>query len=217
MRMLVYMEILTIASQKGGAGKTTLSAHLAVEAERVGVGPVAVVDTDPQGSLADWWNQRTAETPLFAAVEVVRLADHTSALRREGVNLVVIDTPPALLQTIKAAILVADLVLIPARPSPHDLRAVGVIVEMAEQARKGFCFVVNGATPRTTIALEAVQALAQHGPVAPVIVHQRIDFAGSMVDGRTVGEVSPSSRSADEITQLWRYVSTQSRKYRRSR
>jgi chromosome partitioning protein len=211
------MEILTIASQKGGAGKTTLSAHLAVEAERVGVGPVAVVDTDPQGSLADWWNQRTAETPLFAAVEVVQLADHTSALRREGVNLVVLDTPPALLQTIKAAILVADLVLIPARPRPHDLRAVGVIVEMAEQARQGFCFVVNGASPRTTIALEAVQALAQHGPVAPVIVHQRIDFAGSMVDGRTVGEVSPSSRSADEITQLWRYVSTQLRKYRRSR
>jgi chromosome partitioning protein len=77
--------------------------------------------------------------------------------------------------------------------------------------------VVNGATPRTTIALEAVQALAQHGPVAPVIVHQRIDFAGSMVDGRTVGEISASSRSADEITQLWKYVHTQIRKYGRSR
>jgi chromosome partitioning protein len=211
------MDILTVASQKGGTGKTTLSAHLAVEAERVGAGPVAVVDTDPQGSLADWWNQRAADTPIFAAVEVIRLADHTAALHREGVNLVVIDTPPALLQTIRSAILVADLVLIPARPSPHDLRAVGVVVEMAEQARKGFCFVVNGATPRTTIALEAVQALAQHGPVAPVIVHQRIDFAGSMVDGRTVGEISASSRSADEITPLWKYVHTQIRKHGRSR
>ena len=168
------MDILTIASQKGGAGKTTLSAHLAVEAEREGAGPVAVVDTDPQGSLADWWNQRAADTPIFAAVEVIRLAAHMTELMEQRVNLVVIDTPPALLQTIRAAIVVADLVLIPARPSPHDLRAVGVVVEMAEQARKGFCFVVNGATPRTTIALEAVQALAQHGPVAPVIVHQRI-------------------------------------------
>ena len=64
------MDIVTIASQKGGAGKTTLSAHLAVEAERTGAGPVAVVDIDPQGSLADWWNQRAAETPLFAAVDV---------------------------------------------------------------------------------------------------------------------------------------------------
>jgi chromosome partitioning protein len=210
------MEILTVASQKGGAGKTTLSAHLAVEAERTGAGPVAVVDIDPQGSLADWWNQRAAETPLFAAVDVTRLAEHMTTLQRQGVNLVVIDTPPAFLDTIRAAIAVADLVLIPARPSPHDLRAVGVVVEMAEASGKPFCFVVNGATPRTTIALEAVQALAQHGAVAPVIVHQRIDFAASMVDGRTVGEVNPRSRSAEEITSLCQYVHTQLRKQRRS-
>lgn len=217
MRIIVSMDILTIASQKGGTGKSTLTAHLAVEAERSGAGPVAVVDTDPQGSLAAWWNQRAAETPLFAAVDVVRLAEHMEALQRERVNLVVIDTPPAFMETIRAAIGVAEVVLIPARPSPHDLRAVGVIVEMAEQAGKPFGFVVNGATPRTTIALQAVQALAQHGPVAPVILHQRIDFAGSMVDGRTVGEVNQSSRSAQEITDLWQYVYTQLRKYRRSR
>jgi chromosome partitioning protein len=206
------MDVLTIASQKGGAGKTTLSAHLAVEAVRRGAGPVAVVDTDPQGSLADWWNQRAAETPDFASVEVGRLAAQMSTLQQQRINLVVIDTPPAFMDIIRAAIAVADLVLIPARPSPHDLRAVGVVVEMAEQAQKPFCFVVNGATPRTTIALEAVQALAQHGPVAPVIIHQRIDFAASMVDGRTVSEVNPQSRSTQEITSLWEYVSTQLRK-----
>jgi chromosome partitioning protein len=205
------MEILTIASQKGGAGKTTLSAHLAVEAERNGAGPVVVVDTDPQGSLADWWNQRAVETPLFAAVAIGRLADHMTALRREGVNLVVIDTPPAFVDTIRAAIAVAHLVLIPARPSPHDLRAVGVIVGMAEDLKKPFGFVVNGATPRTTIALEAVQALAQHGRVAPVIVHQRIDFAASMVDGRTASEVNGRSRSAEEVAELWKYIKTRLR------
>jgi chromosome partitioning protein len=68
--------------------------------------------------------------------------------------------------------------------------------------------VINGATPCTTTALEAAQALAQHSLLTPVIVHQRIDFAGSMVDGRTVGEVTPLSRSADEMTQLWKYVDT---------
>jgi len=120
----------------------------------------------------------------------------------------VIDTPPALLDVIRAAIAVADLVLIPARPSPHDLRAVGVVVEMAAQAGKALGFVVNGATSHSLIAGEAVQALAQHGPVAPVIVHQRIDFAASMTDGRTVGELNPRSWSAEEITQLWNYVST---------
>ena len=95
MRIMIAMDILTIASQKGGTGKSTLTAHLAVEAERGGAGPVAVVDTDPQGSLAAWWNQRAAETPLFAAVDVARLAEHMAALQRERVSLVVIDTPPA--------------------------------------------------------------------------------------------------------------------------
>jgi chromosome partitioning protein len=206
------MRILTLASQKGGAGKTTLAAHLAVAAEHAGAGPVAVVDTDPQGSLAAWWNAREAPTPLFAAVDIARLPEHLRTLDRRQVQLVVIDTPPALTDMITAAIAVADLVLIPARPSPHDLRAVGVIVAMAEASGKPFCFCINGATPRTTIAQEAVRALAQHGKVAPVTLHQRIDFAASMVDGRTVGELNPQSRSADEVTSLWQYVVTQLRK-----
>jgi chromosome partitioning protein len=154
------MRILTIASQKGGAGKTTLAAHLAVEAERAGAGPVAVVETDPHGSLAAWWNSRAAPTPLFAAVEIERLPAHLRALERHPVEIVVIETPPALTEMIQAAIAVADLVLIPARPSPHDLRAVGVIVELAEASGIPFCVVVNGATPRTTIAQDAVRALA---------------------------------------------------------
>jgi chromosome partitioning protein len=111
---------------------------------------VAVVDTDPQGSLAAWWNTREAPTPLFAAVEIARLPAHLRTLERHQVELVVIDTPPALTDMIRAAIAVADLVLIPARSSPYDLRPVGVIVEMAEAAKLPLCFVVNGATPRTT-------------------------------------------------------------------
>jgi chromosome partitioning protein len=206
------MDILTIASQKGGAGKTTLAAHLAVEAEHTGAGPVALVDADLQGSLSSWWNERTAETPAFAAVEIDRLAAHMTGLRRQGINVVIIDTPPALIDTIKAAIAVADLVLIPARPSPHDLRAVGVTVEMAEQTGKPFCFVVNGAASRSRIALEARDALAQHGPVAPVTLHQRVDFATAMIDGRTVGELNSQSRSAQELAQLWNYVRWQLRK-----
>lgn len=206
------MRMLTIASTKGGAGKTTLAAHLAVEAERTGAGPVAVVDTDPQGSLAAWWNSRKASTPLFAAVEIGRLATHLATLPGHQVELVVIDTPPALTEVIQAAVAVADVVLIPARTSPHDLRAVGVIVEMAEAAGKLFCFAVNGATPRTTIAVDAVRALAQHGKVAPVTIQQRIDFATSMIDGRTVGELNAQSRSAYEITELWSYVNKQLRR-----
>jgi chromosome partitioning protein len=207
------MRILTVASQKGGSGKTTLTAHLAVEAEHRKAGPVAVIDTDPQGSLASWWNTREAPTPLFAAVNIAQLDEHLTHLRRQGINLVLIDTPPQTMNIIKAANTAADFVLIPARPSPHDLRAVAVVVDMVEQAKKPFCFVVNGATPRTNIAREAVGALAEHGKVAPVIIHHRVDFAASMVDGRTVSELAPDSRSAQEITLLWDYVLAQLRKY----
>ena len=207
------MRILTLASQKGGTGKTTLAAHLAVEAERAKAGPVAVIDTDPQGSLAAWWNTREADIPLFAAVNIAQLTDYVQCLREQGIKLVIIDTPPQTLDTINNANAVADFVLIPARPSPHDLRAVAAVVEMAEQAKKPFCFVINGATPRSIIAKQAVSALAEHGKVAPATIHQRVDFAASMTDGRTVSELAPESPSAKEITVLWKYVFTQLRKY----
>ena len=207
------MRILTLASQKGGTGKTTLAAHLAVEAERSKAGPVAVIDTDPQGSLAAWWNTREVATPLFAAVNIAQLTDHLQRLRQQGIKLVIIDTPPQTLDTISSANAVADFVLIPARPSPHDLRAVAAVVEMVEEAKKPFCFVINGATPRSTIAKQAVSALAEHGKVAPATIHQRVDFAASMTDGRTVSELAAASPSAKEITSLWKYVLAQLRKY----
>lgn len=207
------MRIITVASQKGGSGKTTLAGHLAVEAERSGSGPVAIIDTDPQGSLAAWWNTREAPTPLFAAVNVQQLGEQLARLREDGIACVIIDTPPELLDVIRATITAADFVLIPARPSPHDLRAVGVVVEMAEEALKPFCFVVNGAIPRSTIAQQAVGSLAEHGKVAPVMVHHRVDFAASMIDGRTVEELMPDSRAAQEVAALWKYGLKQVRKY----
>lgn len=209
------MRTVVIASAKGGTGKSSIAAHLAVEAEQCGDGPVAVVDTDTQGSLAAWWNAREAPMPQYAGIDIGQLETQLSALEDHGVNLVIIDTPPALTMVIEATLRIADLVLVPVRPSPHDLRAVGRLIEMLEAADAPFCFVVNGATPRSTIAMDAVRALAQNGKVAPSILHNRIDFATSMIDGRTVGELNQKSRSAGEVTELWKYVSTQLRKYAR--
>ncbi len=196
-----------MASQKGGSGKTTLSGHLAVQAQSVGAGPVVLIDIDPQGSLADWWNEREAEMPAFAQTTVSRLAADLALLRRQGFKLAVIDTPPAITMAIQSVISVSELIVIPTRPSPHDLRAVGATVDLCERSGKPLLFVVNGATPRAKITSEAIIALSQHGTVAPVTVHHRTDFAGSMIDGRTVMEVNARSRSTQEITQLWAYVS----------
>ena len=200
------MRIIALASQKGGVGKTTIAGHLAVEAEKAGAGPVALLDTDPQGSLAAWWNARTAETPLFAQAEVAKLRLQLSELATAGINLAIIDTPPAITENIRAVVEASDLVLIPTRPSPHDLRAVGATVDVVETARKPMVFIVNGAAPRAKITGDAAVALSQHGTVAPVTLHQRVDFAVSMIDGRTAGELDAGSNSAREVAELWIYV-----------
>ena len=200
------MHILVLASQKGGSGKTTLSGHLAVEAQNAGVGAVALIDTDPQGSLSHWWNARAAREPLFAKVGLLELGEALEHLSRSGIRLAVIDTPPAITESISYVIGHADLVILPTRPSPHDLRAVGATVDMADRHGKSVLFVINAATPRARITGEAAVALSQHGTVAPVTIHHRVDFAASMVDGRTVGEVMAKSASAKEIRELWIYV-----------
>jgi chromosome partitioning protein len=200
------MYVLALASQKGGSGKTTLSGHLAVEADKAGIGPVALIDTDPQGSLAQWWNAREAATPHFAQVGVLDLENALAHLEKAGMKLVIIDTPPAITGSISRVVAHADLVLVPTRPSPHDLRAVGATVDIAEKHGKPLVFVVNGATARARITGEAAVALSQHGTVAPVTLHHRVDFAASMTDGRTVGEAAPKSQSSKEVRDLWLYV-----------
>ena len=197
---------IVTASQKGGSGKTTLSGHLAVEADRAGAGPVVLIDTDPQGSLAHWWNSRAQPTPLFVKAGLTDLGRALAELKAAGVKLAFIDTPPAITSSISHVVGFADLVIVPTRPSPHDLRAVGATVDIAERHKKPVIFVLNAATARARITGESAVALSQHGMVAPVTIHHRVDFAASMVDGRTVGEVMRSSTSAKEITELWNYI-----------
>ena len=200
------MQIMAFASQKGGAGKTTLAGHVAVQAERAGDGPVALLDADPQGSLADWWNERAAETPVFVQTNIVNLREDVERLRELGIELLIVDTPPAITSTISEVIAISELVVIPTRPSPHDLRSVVRTVGLAERLGKPLVFVVNGASSRARITSDAAIELSQHGTLAPSIIHQRSDFASSMVDGRTVMEIGRKSPSSDEITELWTYL-----------
>jgi chromosome partitioning protein len=203
------MRVIAVASQKGGSGKTTIAAHLAVRADAVGQGPVVLIDTDPQGSLAEWWRARTEDTPQLASVRPEALAANLAELRSYGTALAVIDTPPALTGSIEQVIAMADLILIPVRPSPHDLRAAGGTVELARKAGKPFMFIVNSASPRASITAQAVAALSEHGRVAPVILYQRTEYAASMIDGRTVMETAAGGRSAQELAELWQCVYAQ--------
>ena len=200
------MKVLVLASQKGGAGKTTIAAHVAVAAELGGAGPAVLIDTDPQGSLSAWWNSREAGTPALASATLAELPEKLAALAKAGFKLAVIDTPPAITEAIRDVVKLADLVLIPTRPSPHDLRAVGSTVDIAQEVARPFAFVVTQAKPTARLTVQAVAALSAHGAVAPAIVHDRVDYAAIMVDGRTLQETDPKGRSASEIVALLSFV-----------
>ena len=107
--------------------------------------------------------------------------------------------------------------LIPTRPSPHDLRAVGSTVELVQAAGKPFVFAVTQAKPNARLTVQAIAALSEHGAVAPAIVHDRVDYAGSMIDGRTVQETDSKGRGAEEMAELWRFVKARMAKSTKAR
>ena len=202
------MRVLVFASQKGGGGKTTLSGHVAVEAERHNEpGGVVMIDMDPQQSLTGWFRERSSDTPALIRLLPGGLGETLTELRKASIGLVVIDTPPAITESIRETCRLADLVVVPTKPSPHDLRAVGATVDIVDSVRRPMVFVVNQATQRARITSDVAIALSQHGTVAPVTVHHRVDFPTSMIDGRVVAELDGGSKSAGEITALWLYLS----------
>ena len=199
------MKTIVFAARKGGSGKTTLAAHMAIQAEAAGNGPVTLIDTDPQQSLTAWWNDRQAESPLLLEIAIGGLFIELGKVRAAP-GFVMIDTPPLDSAVIAAVIAVADLVVIPVKPSPHDLRGVGVTVEICKKARRPFVFVVTQAVQRATLTQQAPLILSQFGPVATSIVYNRVDYAGAMTDGRTVQEIDPRGKAAAEVEQLWIYL-----------
>jgi chromosome partitioning protein len=195
------MNVIVVASQKGGAGKSTLALHLGVAADVRTV----LLDMDPQQTLAKWWRMREAEIPALAEATIGGISSKIELLRAEGYELCIVDTPPAVTASITAVIEIADLVLIPVRPSPADLWAVGATIDIARKAEKPFAFVLSQATRGATSVTQAMAALSHHGPVAGV-VHSRVGFAGVLADGRTVTEHEPKGPAAAEVRDLWTFV-----------
>lgn len=203
------MQVIVFACQKGAAGKTTLVGHVAVQAELAGAGPIVVLDTDQQGAVAEWWNQRTDERPAFAQTFIEQIDADIAKLGEMGFGAAMVDTSSALSTAVEQVVQVADLVVIPCRPSPHDLRAVVGTIEMVRELGKPFVFVLNGAEPGEQMSEDAAAALAEYGTLSPVRIHNHVDFADSMFDGGTAMEANPEGAPAKEIAALWTYISGQ--------
>lgn len=198
--------VIAVANQKGGVGKSTLTGHLAVCAVAE-AGPVILLDTDEQGSLSAWWNAREAAQPAFVTLEnLKKLPQIIEAVAASGGSYVFIDTPPQATDAIAYVMEQADFVLIPIRPSPHDLRAVGRTLDLVQAAGKPFAFVITQAKHNAALTVQTMAALSAHGVVSPSIIHDRVEYAASMANGLTVMETEPRGRSAAEVAELWEFI-----------
>jgi chromosome partitioning protein len=198
--------VITIAQQKGGAGKTTLAAHLAIAWAGHG-GSVALVDIDPQGSLAAWHALRAERFDGksgidFAAITGWRTAAEVERRARDH-DIVVIDSPPHAETEAKLAIRAARLVVMPVQPSPMDVWATKPTLDLARQEKVKVLLVLNRVPPRANLTETMAAKLAALGAgVAQSRIGNRVALATAMAEGRGITETAPSSRAGAEITAL---------------
>ena len=205
------MQIFSLISQKGGAGKSTLARQLAVLAGEAGAS--VLIDRDPQETSTKWWQRRQALQPAPERPDLLNLdgsgltaAVTTLRKRREGV--VFVDTRPAVAEPEAEAARVADLVIVPVRPSPDDLEAVGETLKILRRLGRRAAVVVNAAKNEGR-ARDARAALSRYPvPVCPAHVADRAVYLDASLEGKGVGEMrGAAARDAHaELRTVWDWL-----------
>ncbi len=201
------MNVVAFASRKGGAGKSTLAAHLAVHVHRL-ARPCLLIDDDPQGSLM-LWNELRAARALPLKTVKRGIADIVKKARRNGFEWILIDTPPNSSVSVVEAIEAATLVIIPCRPGLFDIDAVQETIALARQVRTPYAVVFNAAPPKRHDAeapavTSARRCLAQLDvPVWGGQITHRASFSLALTEGEGVKEYDSDPGSAAEIRGLW--------------
>jgi chromosome partitioning protein len=199
--------IITLAQQKGGAGKTTVAAHLAI-AFALGGKSVAILDTDPQGSIGQWFERREATLGADKTLLTFRTASGWGARREaRGMardhDIVVLDTPPKSDVELRPAFEAANLVAVPIQPAPVDLWATEPTLAMVQKAGARCLLIMNRVIRGSLISAEIAQAVTAFGQsVATIQLGSRVAFAASMGQGQTVMETAPHSFAASEVYDL---------------
>ncbi len=205
------MKIIAVVAQKGGTGKSTVTANLAVAGQLAGL-KTLVADADPQGSLVEWARARQAKTPLVVPVKASAIHPTRYAVERSGLDLMLIDTRCSALDDSLEAAKAAHLTLIVVRPTAVDLRAIAKTVEDLKPLGRPTAFVLNQAPSQRVgrepvIVAEAIDLLIGYGlPVAPVGLRNRLIYQNAFAAGLGVQEAEPLSRASEEIAALWSYV-----------
>lgn len=204
------MPTIAIISQKGGAGKTTLALHLAAAAHDAGR-IALIIDTDPQATASQWAAWRQDAPPEVIDSPPPRLAAKIEAAKGQGAEMIVIDTPPHADSAARAAVEVADLVLIPCRPSAFDLSAIQTTAKLVQLLRKPAFVVFTAGSPNAPrIYQEAGELVESFGtPPCPIQIPDRAAYRHASAEGRTVMEYEPGGKAADDIRQLYDWTCRQ--------
>ncbi|HLO77476.1 MAG TPA: ParA family partition ATPase [Magnetospirillum sp.] len=200
-------KIVTIAQQKGGAGKTTMAAQLAVTFARAGK-RVGLIDIDPQGSLSMWYEVRKALVQAdgagitFVQASGWRLSTELDRMKRD-VDVILVDSPPHAETDVRIAVRGADLIMVPMQPSPMDLWATQPTLDMAKKEKSAALVVFNRTPPKGKL-VDAVRRkiIEAEMPVASTVLGNRVAFAASMMEGRGVAESNPRHTATKEIKAL---------------
>jgi chromosome partitioning protein len=210
------MKTIGVLARKGGAGKSSLTLHWAVEAERQGKGKVAVVDMDPQQTSVKWSKRRLQQfgrsTPAMLVASAEDLKQALEACHSSGMTVVLIDTPPHVEAPCREAAKLADLVVIPCGPTAPDLEAIGATIHILQETETPGVIVLNQGRPGSSINQKAISVLKHYGLlVCPSPVMRRAALADAFTDGRAVVELEPGGKAALEITQSWTWIVKQMR------
>ncbi len=199
------MNIISLVTQKGGSGKTTLALNFAVTA-LARKGRVVILDMDAQGTAKKWYERRTYESPQLVEVAASDLEKAVSGARAQKFDWVIIDTPGRDDAAQAAAIRAADFCVIPCRPSAADLEATPSTVETIKRLKKPYAFVLTQAPARSFRVREAQTGLSYLGTVCPSPVVMRNAFQDAQSMGLGVIEFEPDGRAASDISECWQWI-----------
>lgn len=201
--MKKYLKILTIANRKGGAGKSTCAAHIALEAVKQGKKTI-LIDLDPQKTLETWWKKREEENPFLTDIDPHNIEEALNKINTHNFDLCIIDTPGDTSINAVNGIKVADLVLIPSKPTSPDLAAIGRTISMVKAENKNFIFVITQAVSRTKLAVQGVSILSEFGVVAPSTISNRVSYANAMNIGSSAS--ADDKVALDELNSIWKFI-----------
>jgi len=200
-------KVITIAQQKGGTGKTTLAVHLALAFIKYHNLKVAIIDTDPQGSLGKWFiirsEKKISNQNLAFKTASLWGAQYESKILKQDHDIVIIDTPPKIESDARPAIEAADLILIPVAPSHVDFWATEAIIEIAKKAKRKILIQINRANHRSKLISKTYEYIKSINVKATdtIIGHRQI-FVASMGEGKTVVEKQRKSKAVEEIKKI---------------